>query len=273
MTFLRWIWLAWIGLSLVLISCKTPFSHWFPSLIPEWIDSSLPPLQAPTTSHFLGTDELGRDVLIRLLFGTGYSLLFCSIVAILTSLLGLVIGISTSLAFSSLRRFLILAIDTLSALPFLPLSLIGLSLYPNQIIILGFLKIALGWGSLAQLVRMESELLLGRPMIQAVQSQGLSMGRILTKHLFPLLIPVAIGYFPVLLFSSLLTLATLDFFGLGFPIPTPNLAEMFRQFHEHPEAWWLFVFPLFILSGLLFGLQKCLIDQNQSKGYLIDHGT
>jgi ABC-type dipeptide/oligopeptide/nickel transport system permease subunit len=165
------------------------------------------------------------------------------------------IGILLSIAPPRIKRGLTLGADILSSLPFLPLALICLTIYPSNLLILGLLKSFLSWGSLAQLVRMETELLLGGPIIQAAQSQGIRRFRILWRHLLPLVLPLGSFFFPLLLFSTVLTISTLDYIGLGFPIPTPTLSEMFRQFQDHGECWWLFVFPLFITTSLLWTLQ------------------
>jgi ABC-type dipeptide/oligopeptide/nickel transport system permease subunit len=246
---------AWMGLSLLLVLFKQGWERFFPHLIPEWIDSSLPPLQPPSLFHLWGTDELGRDVLLRLLFGTGYSLAFSFLVATVTCCLGMTFGVLLSIAPPRIKRGLNLGTDTLASLPFLPLALICLTFYPSNLLILGLLKSLLSWGPFAQLVRMESELLLAGPIIQAARSQGIPRIRILWRHLLPLLLPLGFIFFPLLLFSTILTISTLDYFGLGFPIPTPTLSELFRQFQDNSECWWLFLFPFFVTTGLLWNLQ------------------
>jgi len=246
----------WMGFGILLILLKDTWEQVFPSLIPAWIDGRIPPLQPPCLQHIWGTDELGRDVFIRLLFGTGYSLTFSFLVAALTCFLGLCIGILISISNPRLKSLLNLGTDVISSLPFLPLALIGLAFYPANLVVLGLLKSILSWGNLAQIIRMESELLISGPVIQSARSQGIPPLRILWRHLLPLLSPLIFIFFPLLLFSTLLMLSTLDYFGLGFPIPTPTLSEMFRQFHEHGEAWWLFVFPLLVMASLLWNLQK-----------------
>lgn len=267
----RFFWGFWIGISFLLVFLKSFLSENYPFLLPETIDSLNPPIQPPSWTHFFGTDELGRDVLVRLLYGTGFSLMFSSLVAFLTLVIGFCMGLLISFSSKRVKRLLNLGTDVLSALPFLPIALIGVSFYPSQVLILGILKSLLGWGPLAQMIRMESELVLTGSMIEAATTQGISRFRIATKHVLPILLPIGLSFFPFLVFSTVLTLATLDFFGLAFPIPTPNLAEMFRQFQEHQEAWWLFLFPLLITAGLLWGFQT--IDQRSPNSYPFEHGT
>jgi microcin C transport system permease protein len=257
------IWSFWIVLSLALwlstlfYSPTSNFSFTFIETLlrPELSDASLPPLQAPSLIHFCGTDELGRDVLSRLLFGTFYSLSFGIIVGLLTCCLGFFLGLVLTFLPFWVQRGATYFVEIFSSLPLLPLALVGLTFYPGQVAIVGFLKIALGWGNIAQFTRLEAATLFQSPRLSAARSQGLSSARIAWKHLLPPLLPGLAPFFPQIVFSSVLSLATLDFFGLGFPIPTPTLAEMFRQYAENPEAWWLLVFPLLIITGLLLGFQ------------------
>lgn len=249
-------WLIWIVVSFSVCLFRPLFKEWPPFFTPEWISITAHPLEAPNSSHFWGTDELGRDVLIRLIFGTGYSLAFAIGVSILTSLIGLWAGLVLSFLPARWKAFAALLVEVVSTLPLLPLIFIALAIYPGQIFLVGLLKAFLGWGPLAQLTRAESEVLKSQLWFTAAHSQGLSLGRILTKYFLPHLCFVALSFFPLLVFSSLFTLSSLDYFGLGFPIPIPNLAEGFRQFHDSPEAWWLFAFPLLVLSSLLLGLHS-----------------
>lgn len=251
------LWLLWILGSSVTCLLRPFFDNWPSFFTPEWISITAHPLEAPTLSHIWGTDELGRDVFTRLVFGTGYSLAFAIGVSLLTTLLGVWAGLVLSFLPNRWKASAALIVEVVSTLPLLPLIFIALALYPGQIVLVGILKAVLGWGPLAQLTRVESDALKGHLWVTAARSQGLPLRTILMKYFLPNLTFIAMSFFPLLVFSSLFTLSSLDYFGLGFPIPTPNLAEGFRQYHDSPEAWWLFVFPLLVLSSLLLGLH-CL---------------
>lgn len=253
-------WGLWIGLAYILFIWKQ-FPSWFPEhFLPERMDESISPASAPGWPHLLGTDELGRDFLIRLLFGTVYSFNFALSVTTGAYLIGLTVGTVTPFLPRQLKSFVSLLIEIIGALPFLPTAL-GLSaFYPGNIALVGMVKIFLSWGTLAQMVRLESERLLGSSMLLAAKAQGLSFPRMATYHLVPSLASVARGFLPPLLFSSILSLTVLDFWGLGYPIPFPTLAEGFRQYQDLPSAWWLFFFPLALLIFLLTGIR---VLQNQ----------
>lgn len=248
-------WLLSILFSISIVLFKPLWSLFFPELIPEYIFTDLPPLQGPSLSHWLGTDEVGRDLLVRLIFGMGYSCLFGATVALGTLILGTGLGLLFCILPFNFQYFSVLFQECLGALPFLPLAFILLSFFPGNILLIAGLKVLLSWPMVSHLVFQEARLMRMSPLIQSATSQGLSRTRIALRFFTPQFLPLLKGLFETLFISAILSLSTLDFFGLGFPIPTPTLPEGFRQFLEHSEAWWLFVFPLFFLIFVLGGLR------------------
>lgn len=244
------------------------------TLQPFWIDSEISPPTSPSWRHPWGTDELGRDLFVRLLFGTGYSLLFGLEVALVSSAVGMAVGLLLSFMPFPLQRLGSLSIDLVASLPFLPLALLVLLWYPGQIIAIGLLKAVLSWGTLAQTARLESIKLQASPMLLAGRSQGLSPFRLALKYVLPALIPTVQGFWPLFIASSVLSLASLDLFGLGMPIPYPSLSETFRQFLEHREAWWLMLFPLGVLASLIhYFMIPQTVDQPSFSRYGSLYGT
>lgn len=270
----NYLFLFWTLLGLILaVLSFTGFP--IPELFqPFGIDSEISPPSSPSWRHPWGTDELGRDLLIRLLFGTGYSLLFGLEVALVSSAVGMAVGLLLSFMPFSLQRLGSLSIDLIASLPFLPLALLVLIWYPGQIIAIGLLKALLSWGTLAQSTRFESLKLQASPMFLAGRSQGLSHYRLALKYLWPALIPTLQGFWPLFVASSVLSLASLDLFGLGMPIPYPSLSETFRQFIEHTEAWWLMLFPLGVIASLIhYFMTPQRVDQPRFSRYGSVHGT
>lgn len=248
-------WFCSILSSILLVLFKPLWSSFFPELIPEYVFTNLPPLQGPSLDHWLGTDEVGRDLLVRLIFGMGYSCFFGAAVAGGTLILGTGIGLLFCFLPFNLGYFSVVFQECLAALPFLPLALVLLIFFPGNILWIAGLKILLSWPTVSHIVFQEARLMRHSPLIQSATSQGLSRTRIALLFFTPQFIPLLRGLFETAFISAILSLATLDFFGLGFPIPTPTLPEGFRQFLEHSEAWWLFVFPLFFLIFVLGGLR------------------
>jgi len=248
--------------SLGLVFFKPTWNLYFPTLIPEYIGSFSIPLAPPSLQHWLGTDELGRDLFIRLLFGTGYSCIFAFLVSLGTLFLGLLVGLFLGFLPSKFRGSSSLFQESIGALPFLPLALALLCFFPGNIFLIGALKILLGWPLVSHLVYQETQLIELRPMVQSAVSQGLTRKQLIIRFYLPQFLNILKGLFHICFVSAILNLATLDFFGLGFSLPTPTLPEGFRQFLEHPEAWWLFVFPLVFLLIILGGLRRFpFVDQ------------
>jgi len=272
--FWNYFFLAWILLGLVLVVLHYAGFSLPEALQPFWIDSEISPPTSPSWRHPWGTDELGRDLLVRLLFGTGYSLLFGLEVAVVSSAVGMAVGLFLSFLPFPLQRLGSLSIDLVASLPFLPFALLVLLWYPGQIIALGLLKALLSWGTLAQAARLQSIKLQSSPMLLAGRSQGLSPFRLAIKYVLPALIPTLHGFWPLFIASSVLSLASLDLFGLGMPIPYPSLSETFRQFLEHTEAWWLMLFPLGVLASLIhYFMTPQTVDQPRFSRYGSLHGT
>ncbi len=253
--FYFFLWTLWIGVAYCLFFLRFFPSIYPESLLPEFMDESLPPVQPPSLLHILGTDELGRDCLVRLLFGTVNSLNFSLGVTAGIYVVGFAAGTFMIFFPYPLKLLVSLLVEVSSALPFLPIALGLSSFFPGNIALIGIVKVCLGWGTLAQRVRIESETLLESPLFLAAKSQGFSPTRLITHTVFPQLTSLAAGFFPPLLFSSVLSLTALDFWGLGYPIPAPTLAEGFRQYQELSEAWWLFAVPLVVLVFLLTGIR------------------
>jgi len=250
------LWALWILAALGLFLSQKAIPNYPDSWLPEWIEPISQPPSPPSSMHFLGTDELGRDLLIRILFGTAYSLLFSTAVAVATTLIGLGLGIASSFLPPLFKNMVSRLIEIVTALPFLPLALGVAAFSPGNLFLIGLLKVFLSWGTLAQLARLESERVFQGTMITAARSEGLSGWQLGFRYILPSLSPLLLGFFPTLLFSSLLSLSALDFWGLGFSIPTPTLAEGFRQALDFPQAWWLWLTPLTVLLFLLMGLKE-----------------
>lgn len=254
--------LLYFSWSLCLASCallvifKPFWALYFPHFIPEYISPNASPFEPPSLTHWFGTDESGRDLLIRLIFGAGHSCLFAFLVSAGTIGLGFFVALCFLFLPDKIREASSGLQECIGALPFLPLALILLSFFPGNILVLGILKIILGWPVASNLLLQEGFLVHQSPIIHAARTQGLKIHQIAIRFFFPLLLPIIISLFELFFISSILNLSALDFFGLGFPIPTPSIPEGFRQFIDYTDAWWLFLFPLLTLLFVLGWIRR-----------------
>ena len=206
--------------------------------------------------NWLGTDDQGRDVVARLIYGFRLSVLFGLALTIISSIVGVAAGAVqgyfggwTDLLF---QRF----IEIWTSIPSLYLLLIISSvLVPGFFVLLGILLL-FSWVSLVGLVR--AEFLRGRNFeyIQAARALGVSNRTIMFRHLLPNAMVATMTFLPFILSSSVMTLTALDFLGFGLPPGSPSLGEMLSQAKANIQAPWLgisgFLTVATMLSLLIF---------------------
>lgn len=213
--------------------------------------------------NWLGTDDQGRDVLARLVYGFRISILFGLALTILSSAIGVAAGAVqgyfggwTDLLF---QRF----IEIWTSIPSLYLLLIISSvLAPGFFVLLGILLL-FSWVSLVGLVR--AEFLRGRNFeyIQAARALGVSNPRIIFRHLLPNAMVATMTFLPFILSSSVMTLTALDFLGFGLPPGSPSLGELLSQGKANVQAPWLGLtgfFSVAIMLSLLIFVGEAVRD-------------
>jgi microcin C transport system permease protein len=201
--------------------------------------------------NWLGTDDQGRDVVARLIYGFRISVLFGVILTIVSSVIGVAAGAVqgyfggwTDLLF---QRF----IEIWTAIPSLYLLLIISSvLAPGFFVLLGILLL-FSWVSLVGLVR--AEFLRGRNFeyVQAARALGVSNAVIIFRHLLPNAMVATMTFLPFILSSSVMTLTALDFLGFGLPPGSPSLGELLAQGKANVQAPWLGLTGFFSIAIML----------------------
>lgn len=217
------------------------------------INLSLPvPAPAPPSAeNWLGTDDQGRDVLARLIYGFRISVLFGLTLTILSSIIGVAAGAVqgyfggwTDLLF---QRF----IEIWTSVPQLYLLIIIAAIIePNFWILLGILLL-FSWVALVGVVR--AEFLRGRNFeyVNAARALGLTNAKIMFKHLLPNAMVATLTFMPFILNSSITTLTSLDFLGFGLPPGSPSLGELLAQGKANIQAPWLGLTGFFSIAVML----------------------
>jgi microcin C transport system permease protein len=213
--------------------------------------------------NWLGTDDGGRDVLARLIYGFRISVLFGLCLTIVSSIIGVAAGAVqgffggwTDLLF---QRF----IEIWTSIPSLYLLLIISSvLVPGFFVLLGILLL-FSWVSLVGLVR--AEFLRGRNFeyIQAARALGVSNPVIIFRHLLPNAMVATMTFLPFILSSSVMTLTALDFLGFGLPPGSPSLGELLNEGKANVQAPWLGLtgfFAIAIMLSLLIFIGEAVRD-------------
>ncbi|TVR10211.1 MAG: ABC transporter permease [Salinarimonadaceae bacterium] len=201
--------------------------------------------------NWLGTDDQGRDVLARLIYGFRISVLFGLILASISSVIGVFAGAVqgyfggwTDLIF---QRF----IEIWTAIPALYLLIIIASIItPTFWVLLGILLL-FSWVSLVGVVRAEFLRARNFEYVRAARALGLSNGKIMVKHVLPNAMVATLTFLPFILNGSITTLTSLDFLGFGLPPGSPSLGELLAQGKANLQAPWLGLTGFFIIALML----------------------
>jgi microcin C transport system permease protein len=201
--------------------------------------------------HWLGTDEQGRDVLARLLYGFRISVLFGLILTVFSTIIGVVAGAVqgyfggwTDLLF---QRF----IEIWTSIPALYLLLIISSVIAPSFISLLVILLLFSWVALVGLVR--AEFLRGRNFeyVAAARALGVSNVQIMWRHLLPNAMVATLTFLPFILGGSITTLTSLDFLGFGLPPGSPSLGELLSEGKDNLQAPWLSLTGFLTISVML----------------------
>lgn len=200
-------------------------------------------LSGPSKIHPLGTDNLGRDVLDRLIYGSrvalGIGVLATMINVLFGGLLGLLSGYFGGVVDAVIMRFL----EITNAIPFLVLVLLVVSLWGSSIgILIAILGILGLWP--ARIIRSEVILIRNADYVTASRALGASEGRLLFRHVLPNALASLLVVATMNIGTNIITVASLSFLGFGVRPPTPSWGAMLKQAQDFINtAWWMAFFP------------------------------
>jgi microcin C transport system permease protein len=213
------------------------------------VDGPVP--SPPTRDNILGTDDRGRDVFARLLYGFRLSIIFGFVLTAAGTAVGIVFGAVQGYFGGRTDLFFQRFIEIWGAMPELYLLIIFASMFEPSVLLLLILLSLFSWMGLSDYVR--AEFLRGRNMdyVRAAQALGVSNLVIMSRHLLPNGLTPVITFLPFRMSASILALTSLDFLGLGVPPSTPSLGELLAQGKANIEAWWLSLSTFVVLVGSL----------------------
>ncbi len=213
------------------------------------IDGPVP--SPPTSENMLGTDDRGRDVFARLLYGFRLSVLFGFALTAVGTIVGIITGAVQGFFGGKTDLFFQRFIEIWGAMPELYLLIIFASIFKPSVLLLLLLLSLFSWMGLSDYVR--AEFLKGRNMeyVKAAKALGVSNVTIMYRHLLPNGMTPVITFLPFRMSASILALTSLDFLGLGVPPSTPSLGELLAQGKANIDAWWLSLSTFTVLVGTL----------------------
>jgi peptide/nickel transport system permease protein len=198
----------------------------------------------PSAEHWLGTDQFGRDVMARILYGARVSLGIAFLAAALGVGIGTCVGLVSGYCGGVVDGVLMRATDLWMAFPrlFLVLLVAGL-LRPSTALLIVLLGVT-GWMSTARLVRAQVASLRHGGWVEAARALGFGTGRILARHVLPNVAAPVLVSATLMLGNTILAESALSFLGLGVQVPAPSWGSMVEEGRKvFPAVWWVSVFP------------------------------
>lgn len=234
-------------------------------ILAPWISPADPLLQdpanrlaAPSAVHWLGTDELGRDVVSRLIHSIRVDLPVGLLGALLPAFLGTALGLVAGYRGGWIDAVVMRLADVVQAFPsyILVIALVVAFGQGATSIVVAFTLLA--WVAYARLVRAEVLRVRTLPYIEAVETAGLPRRRIIARHVVPNVIGQTLVYLPSDIVFATLGLAAFSFLGLGIPAPTPEWGAIIAGGQPHlRDQWWLATVPGLVIA--VYGLGLSLV--------------
>jgi peptide/nickel transport system permease protein len=247
-----------IGLALLVLALLAPWLAPFDPTKQSLIARFRPPLgwDGARPGHWLGTDELGRDILSRGLHGLRLTLMLAALGATLGLLIGGTLGLLAGVVGGRTEAAIMGAVDAQIALPFTLIALFVLTVFGSSLTVLVFVLGLYGWEQYARIVRAEAARLMTLPFIEAARCAGASPSRIALTHLLPNLASPLVVQFTLSLSNIILLESTLSFLGLGVQPPTATLGAMVGVGRDFmPTASWIVLVPALLILAVTFSIQ------------------
>ncbi|MRT44085.1 ABC transporter permease subunit [Enterobacteriaceae bacterium RIT702] len=248
------LWLAWGVMLLALLAAFVPalFTHFSPT-------EGVPGAQRlpPQAAYWLGTDQLGRDLYTRIIYGSSQSL-SAAVAAVAMGLIGgTTLGVLAGAIGGRTENWLMRLVDVLLSIPSLLLSL-------SILILLGFgtvhAALAVGIASIASFARLaRGEVVRVRrsEFVEAAYGSGGSFWRVLWRHILPNSLTAVIAFAALQFGQAILALSTLSFLGYGTPPPTPEWGLLIAEGRNYlATAWWLTTFPGIVVVAVVLAANR-----------------
>ncbi|MFG1905842.1 ABC transporter permease [Kribbella sp. NPDC048928] len=213
--------------------------------------------RGPNGTFWFGTDDLGRDVLVRIAYGARISLLVGVIATAITVAIGVVLGLAAGFLGGITDTILARLIDVVLSMPFLLVAIALVSVTGPSLSVTVLVIGCFSWASVARIVRGQVLSLREREFVEAARSLGASDRRIMFVDVLPNVAAPVIVYTTLLIPVVIVVQATLSFLGLGLPPPTADWGGMISASQNYyTTAWWFILFPglALLITTLAFNL-------------------
>ncbi len=212
--------------------------------------------RSPNGTFWLGTDDLGRDVLVRIAYGARISLLVGVVATFLTVAIGTLVGLAAGYFGKIVDTVLARLIDVMLSIPFLLFAISLASVYHAGLKIVIIVLAIFSWSSVARIVRGQVLSIREREYVEAARSIGAGPWRIMAIDILPNVIAPIIVYTTLLIPVTIVAEATLSFLGIGVLPPTADWGNMLAEAQNNYHAWWFILFPsvALLITTLAFNI-------------------
>jgi peptide/nickel transport system permease protein len=254
-------WHVWVALGVVvLLAAGALAAPWISPFDPDRTNL-LRRLRPPAPlgghpAHWLGTDQLGRDLLSRSLHALRTSVAIGLLGCIVSTLIGTAVGLAAGYLRGRVDAVLSVIVDTQIALPYLLIVLVGLAVFGTDVHVLIPLVSLAGWEGTARLVRGQVMGVAAQPFVTAAEALGARPREILWRHVLPHVLPVLLVQFTLNFPGVLLLESSLSFLGIGVQPPTASLGRMIGEGrHQMLAGWWVVAVPVAVILAITLALQ------------------
>ncbi len=200
--------------------------------------------EAPSSTHWLGTDNTGRDVFARLCYAFNISISFALVLTILNYIIGVLVGGSMGYFGGKFDLFFQRIIEIWSSLPMLFVIIIISSIIRPSFFLLIFIYTIVNWIGMTYLMRAEFYREKSKDYVAAALSMGQTNFKVMFKHILPNSLVPIITYFPFSVVGGISALVGLDYLGFGMPPPTPSWGQMLDVGLQNISKWWMVFAPV-----------------------------
>lgn len=211
----------------------------------------------PSKTFLLGTDDQGRDIMVRLAYGARISLYVGVVATLATVAVGAVLGLAAGYLGGIVDTLVARLVDLVLSLPYLLFAIALVSISHPGITIVIIVIAAFGWAAVARIVRGQVLTIREKEYIEAARSLGASSWRIMFVDILPNVTAQLIVYATLLIPVSIVAEASLSYLGLGIPPPTSDWGQMLAEAQTiYQQAWWYLVFPgaALVITTLAFNI-------------------
>lgn len=214
-------------------------------------DLSMPAPSPPDGANIIGTDDQGRDVAARVIYGFRLSVLFGLILTFVSSVIGIAAGAVQGYYGGRVDLVMQRVIEIWSSMPSLYILIIFSSIFVPGFWTLLMILLLFSWVSLVDVVRAEFLRTRNFDYVRAAAALGVGNGTIIRRHVLPNAMVATLTYMPFILTGSITALTSLDFLGLGLPPGSPSLGELLAQGKNNLQAPWLGIAAFLSLASIL----------------------